>query len=151
MYIIISIYNYIQWVFTGKLNYWLGNVDSYLSVYGILKLRFDPKINNCAFIREVTVYGSSLLAANDAFGNEYCGFGKLLIKKAEQISSMNGYSKLAVILPDIRLREYYRKKCGYTLDNTTFHMLKDISSYQNNIVHIIFVISVIISVIYFIL
>jgi len=92
---------------------------------------FIPEINNCALIREVHVYGSSLGVGTDAFGSQHRGFGKLLVKTAEEISAMNGWKKSAVIA-GVGTREYYKNKCGYTLGNT--YMLKNLMSYNYNII-----------------
>jgi histone acetyltransferase (RNA polymerase elongator complex component) len=156
VYILNIVYNYIVWFFTGKWNYWSGNLQSYIGLYGFLRLRFDPnpggdfipEINNCALIREVHVYGSSLGVGNDAIGSQHRGFGKLLVKTAEEISSMNGYSKSAVIA-GVGTREYYKNKCGYTLGET--YMLKDLPSYNYNIVYRMYIMSIIIGLIRIIL
>ena len=151
-YIMNIMYNYIVWFFTGKWNYWSGNLQSYIALFGFLRLRFDPnpggnfilEINNCALIREVHVYGSSISIGNDAIGSQHRGFGKMLVKTAEEISSMNGYYKTAVIA-GVGTREYYKNKCGYTLGNT--YMLKDLPSYNYNVVYWIYIASIIIGLI----
>ena len=139
MYYMYFAYAYIFWFITGKWTHWSGNLDSYTGLFGFLRLRFDPspggdfipEINNCALIREVHVYGSSLGVGTDSFGSQHRGFGKLLVKTAEKISSMNGWKKTAVIA-GVGTREYYKNKCGYTLGNT--YMLKNIEPYKYNII-----------------
>jgi ELP3 family radical SAM enzyme/protein acetyltransferase len=135
MYYMSIMYSYIIWFFTGKWNHWSGNLDTYSGLYGFLRLRFDPnpggdfitEINNCALIREVHVYGSSLGVGTEAVGSQHRGFGKLLVKTAEEISSMNGWKKTAVIA-GVGTREYYKNKCGYHLG--TNYMLKELTPYN---------------------
>jgi len=156
MYIMNIIYNYVIWLFTGKWNYWSGDLKSYVGLFGFLRLRFDSnpggnfisEINNCALIREVHIYGSSLGVGNEAIGSQHRGFGKLLVKTAEEISSMNGYKKSAVIA-GVGTREYYKNKCGYTLGNT--YMLKDLPCYNYNVVYRMYIGSIIIGFISIIL
>ena len=135
LYYMSIMYSYIIWFFTGKWNYWSGNLNTYSGLYGFLRLRFDPnpggdfitEINDCALIREVHVYGSSLGVGTEAVGSQHRGFGKLLVKTAELISSMNGWKKTAVIA-GVGTREYYKNKCGYHLG--TNYMLKELTPYN---------------------
>jgi len=134
-YYIFLCFSYFVWLLIGKWFYWGGNIDSYTGLFGFLRLRFDPnpggdfipEINNCALIREVHVYGSSLGVGTNSFGSQHRGFGKLLVKTAEDISTMNGFKKTAVIA-GVGTREYYKNKCGYTLGNT--YMLKNLKQYN---------------------
>lgn len=120
------------WLFTGYWRYWSGDLDSYLGLYGFLRLRLDPnpggdiipEINNCALIREVHVYGLSLGVGTDGIGSQHRGYGKKLMKVAERIALSKGYKKAAVIA-GVGTREYYKNKCGYYLGNT--YMLKKLS------------------------
>ena len=126
-------------MFTGKWTYWSGNIDTYLGLFGFLRLRFDsnpggdiiPEINNCALIREVHVYGLSLGVGTDSIGSQHRGYGKLLMNTAEKISAMHNYKKSAVIA-GVGTREYYKNKCGYHLGET--YMLKNLQEYNFNIV-----------------
>jgi len=78
------------------------------------KNKITAELNNCAIIREVHVYGQSLGIGKLSNKNaQHTGFGKKLIKKAEEISKKEGYERLAVISA-IGTREYY-KKLGYEL------------------------------------
>ena len=52
------------------------------------------------------------------------GFGKKLIKKAEEIAIDNNYKKMAII-SGVGVRKYYEKR-GFTLDNN--YMIKDLSN-----------------------
>ena len=62
--------NHMKYLITGYHYYWAGNLDSYIGVYGFLRLRIDPnpggsyvsEINDSALIREVHVYGQSVLS-----------------------------------------------------------------------------------------
>ena len=129
-------YSYLVLFLTGKQIYWSGDLESYIGLFGFLRLRFDPapggdfipEINGCALIREVHVYGFSLGVGTDAFGSQHRGYGQLLVKTAEKISAMNGYKKTAVIA-GIGTREYYKNKCGYHLGNT--YMLKNLAPYNS--------------------
>jgi len=152
MYYMSIIYSYIIWFFTGEWKYWSGNLNTYTGLYGFLRLRFDPnpggdfitEINNCSLIREVHVYGSSLGVGTEAVGSQHRGFGKLLVKTAEDISSMNGWKKTAVIA-GVGTREYYKNKCGYHLG--TNYMLKELNPYNyQNYYRLIILINIIVVV-----
>ena len=131
------VYAYIIWFFTGRWTYWSGNLSSYIGLYGFLRLRIDPnpggdiikEINDCALVREVHVYGQSLGVGKDGFGSQHRGFGMWMMKVAENIGSMHGFAKSAVIA-GVGTREYYKNKCGYTLGET--YMLKDLNKYNFN-------------------
>ena len=118
---------------TGKHMFWSGNLNTYIGLYGFLRLRFDsapggdfiPEIQNSALIREVHVYGTSLGVGElvEATGSQHRGFGKLLMATAEQIAIDAGYKKAAVIA-GVGTREYYKNKCGYHLEGT--YMVKSL-------------------------
>jgi len=126
------IVNFVTWIVTGRWSYWSGNLDSYVGLYGFLRLRHDPspgggyipELRGCALIREVHVYGFSLGVGNDTEnGAQHLGYGRLLVRTAENISRKQGYAKSAVIA-GVGTREYYKNKCGYSLSGT--YMVKDI-------------------------
>lgn len=74
------------------------------------------ELKNCSIVREIHVYGK-LVAHNEKASlssTQHSGFGKRLMQEAENISSDNGYKKIAVI-SGIGVREYY-KKLGYKLE-----------------------------------
>lgn len=71
-----------------------------------------PELKNCAIIREVHTYGE-LAPVNIKGKVQHLGFGKKLIKEAENIALKNGYKKIAVIAA-VGTRGYYRK-LGYKL------------------------------------
>ena len=120
---------------TGKHMFWSGNLNSYIGLYGFLRLRFDsapggdfiPEIQNSALIREVHVYGTSLGVGElvETAGSQHRGFGKLLMATAEQLAIDAGYKKAAVIA-GVGTREYYKNKCGYHLEGT--YMVKSLES-----------------------
>ena len=119
------------WVLLGKTLHWSGNLDSYNALFGFLRLRIDPdpggdfvpEINECGLIREVHVYGTSLTVGKLSVGSQHSGFGKLLVRTAEEICQAEGLKKMAVIA-GVGTREYYKHKCGYT--NGKHYMLKSL-------------------------
>jgi histone acetyltransferase (RNA polymerase elongator complex component) len=56
-----------------------------------------------------------LLDENDNVKTQHKGFGKKLLKRAEEIAFKNGYKKIAVIA-GVGVREYYRSN-GYNIDS----------------------------------
>lgn len=97
---------------------------------GFLRLRLNTDyenvistLHNCALIRELHVYSNLNNVGNNMVESmQHKGFGKMLVKKAEDISLKNGFRKIAII-SGTGVREYY-KKLGYELDNT--YMIKKI-------------------------
>lgn len=108
-------------------------------IYGFLRLRLSknnesvcfPELINSALIRELHVYGqvTSDYNKNNHQKAQNNGFGKLLMKKAEEISLNKGYNKISVI-SGIGVRNYYRK-LGYELKDT--YMVKELSNIYNKI------------------
>jgi histone acetyltransferase (RNA polymerase elongator complex component) len=93
-----------------------------------------PVLNDCAFIRELHVYGR-VNRVNDNTRNgtdvQHRGFGRMLIAKAEEIAYKEGYTKMAII-SGVGVREYYRK-FGYELEDA--YMTKELinnNSYKIN-------------------
>jgi len=127
--------NAAQWLFTGKWNYWAGNLKSYTGLYGFCRLRIDPNpggtflpvLHGCGLIREVHVYGFSLGVGTDAIGSQHRGYGKMLVAKAEELTALNGLLKTAVIA-GVGTREYYKNKCGYHKAET--YMKKELAPYN---------------------
>tara|TARA_B100000900_G_scaffold410851_1_gene429439 strand:- start:1406 stop:3265 length:1860 start_codon:yes stop_codon:yes gene_type:complete len=111
-------------------------------IYGFVRLRISNnsifnELKNCALIRELHVYGEVVQSNNKHI--QHNGYGKILMKKAENIALLNGYYKIAVI-SGIGVRNYY-KRMGYYLENT--YMIKNLlfdKFYNNFIIFMIFII-----------
>lgn len=89
------------------------------TIAGFCRLRFPSQqlrkeiTPTTALIRELHVYGASVsLGSEDSTSSQHKGFGKQLLKKAEEIAKEHGYDHLLVI-SGIGVKEYYRK-LGYT-------------------------------------
>lgn len=116
--------------------YWQGNLKTYQAIVGFCRLRlernsFISELKDCAIIREVHVYGKTNgvgLNINDNSQStktskvQHHGFGKRLVKTAEDISRQNGFKKLAIISA-VGTRQYY-EKLGYKLIGT--YMIKNL-------------------------
>lgn len=104
------------------------------AIYGFLRLRipdtndtmtqlmYQDTLKNKALIRELHVYGSvqnvghfNTLTNASSTECQHSGFGKKLLKKAEQIAFWKGMDGL-VIISGIGVRDYYKKR-GYTYRN----------------------------------
>ncbi len=93
---------------------------------GLCRLRFPSspdnqlfeELNGAAVVRELHVYGQkqSLSKKSTHSKTQHQGFGKKLMKKAEDMSKKAGFKKIAVISA-IGTREYYRK-LGYKLEGS---------------------------------
>lgn len=100
-------------------------------IYGFLRLRFNDNnndliydsIKNCAFVRELHVYGDIVKHDSTSKRVQHQGFGKRLLKKAEDLSIENGYYKVAII-SGVGVREYYKNR-GYTLEDN--YMIKTLN------------------------
>ncbi len=102
-------------------------------IYGFCRLRISklmgyfedvnifPFLNDCAMIRELHVYGNMTPVNSNEINTQHRGFGKKLMKKAEEIAVENGYNKIAVI-SGVGVRKYY-EKLGYKLNNN--YMIKE--------------------------
>lgn len=85
------------------------------------KKHFIKELEGAALIRELHTYGVQVpISERDDNAYQHLGFGKKLVKKAEEISKKHGFKKIAVTA-GIGVREYY-KKLGYRLKDT--YMLK---------------------------
>ena len=104
--------------------YWRGNETTYDALYGFARLRLDPnpglgfipELEGAALLRELHVYGQ-VIDVGDTGRSQHRGVGSRLMKVAEDIAKSHGYIKMAVI-SGIGSREYYRNKCGYTLEGS---------------------------------
>ena len=126
-------------------------------LYGFLRLRINhtnddlifSELNDCAHIRELHVYGS-LINHDDKKNksSQHIGFGKRLLKKAEEISILNGIEKIAII-SGVGVREYYRKQGYYLYKDYMFKDLyKPINTIKNNILYAIIIIIIYYIIVY---
>ena len=129
--------DYLSQLCLGKKLYYPGNMVTRKHVIGFCRLRIDnnpgngilKELANCALIREVHVYGSSLCIGLNKTDNttQHRGFGQLLVKTAEDIviqENNPNINKLAIIA-GVGTREYYKNKCDYNLEGT--YMTKDLT------------------------
>jgi len=127
---------YFNIIFNGTKTYWDGDLNTYNGVIGFCRLRLDEnagggiikELECCAMIREVHVYGYSLGVGgsmNALKSSQHKGYGKLLVKTAEEIAIANRFNKIAVIA-GVGTREYYKNKCGYHLEGT--YMIKNLAN-----------------------
>ena len=118
-----------------------GGVEYFISynspdnklLYGFVRLRvthdennYFPELKDCALIRELHVYGSLKAVYDKSSKNtvQHYGFGKKLVKKAENIATSYGYKKMAVI-SGVGVRNYYRN-LGYNLQGIGQYMIKEL-------------------------
>ena len=97
---------------SGGKEYFLEFVNKDNVLFGLCRLRI---INKQAFIRELHIYGQALEIGEKAKQlGQHKGLGKLLLKKAEEITAKNKTKHLKII-SGVGVREYFYKK-GYKLD-----------------------------------
>lgn len=81
------------------------------------KRHFIRELEGAALIREIHTYGAQVpIAERDELASQHLGFGKKLIKKAEELAKKHGFKKIAAIA-GVGVREYYRH-LGYELEGT---------------------------------
>jgi elongator complex protein 3 len=92
-----------------------------------------PYLNNMAMIRELHVYGV-MTPLNKTKNNktqdashQHKGYGKILIKVAENIAIKNNFHKIGVI-SGVGVRKYY-EKLGYSLENN--YMVRELDFYED--------------------
>jgi len=97
--------------------------EKYLIGFIRLRLVFNENIkrlsilNGCAYIRELHIYSTlSNVGEINEYSIQHKGYGKLLVKKAEEIAKENKFEKMAIIA-GTGVRNYYRK-LGYILEET---------------------------------
>lgn len=130
-YYLILALNFLKSFFSYNENFYWAGSKNYVALFGFLRLRIDPnpggdiipEIKNTALIREVHVYGNTLGVGSDHLSNQHRGYGKYLVRIAEQIAITHGYTKISVI-SGVGTREYYQNKCGYNLIGT--YMIKNL-------------------------
>jgi len=90
-------------------------------IIGFCRLRFPSNNQDVAFVRELHVYGPAE-KIGESGQVQHAGFGKKLLKKAEEIAEKNKKKKILVI-SGVGVREYYRK-LGYKKEKN--YMIKKI-------------------------
>ena len=94
------------------------------TIYGFCRLRINqnnndvmPTLLDHALIRELHVYGvMTPHNSENKARTQHHGFGKRMLKKAEQIAYFNGVKKMAII-SGVGVRQYYEKRGYYLEDN----------------------------------
>ncbi|PSP48055.1 tRNA uridine(34) 5-carboxymethylaminomethyl modification radical SAM/GNAT enzyme Elp3 [Halobacteriales archaeon QH_7_69_31] len=93
---------------------------------GFCRLRFPDEpireeLQDAALVRELHVYGdevgvgSETARGSEASAHQHEGYGRRLLRTAEDIARDAGFRKLAVI-SGVGVRQYYREKLGYYQD-----------------------------------
>lgn len=144
-----------------------GGIEHFLSyessdrqiIYGFLRLRFNakdfsnevfPELTNTALIRELHVYGNVIpinKKIDEKLTAQHMGFGKKLMKKAEELSLANNFYRIAVI-SGVGVRPYYRK-LGY--NDEGYFQIKHLNEISHSVAwYYITLICIIICSLYFI-
>jgi elongator complex protein 3 len=87
---------------------------------GFCRLRFPAaptrrELAGAAVVRELHVYGSATPLGETGADWQHRGYGRRLLRRAEEIAREAGYPKLSVI-SGVGVRRYYRTKHGYYQD-----------------------------------
>lgn len=80
-------------------------------------------LQGASIIRELHTYGQLMEIQKKGEQSQHRGLGIRLMNEAERIARDVGYKKMAVI-SGVGVREYYKKKLGYTLEGT--YMVKEL-------------------------
>ncbi len=107
---------------SGGKEYFISIEDENETLLGFVRLRVPSKygyrkeiIEKTGLIRELHVYGKTIPVGIKGYkGFQHKGWGKKLMKKAEEITKKNGCRKI-VVISGVGVREYY-KKLGYYQD-----------------------------------
>jgi elongator complex protein 3 len=108
-------------------NEYFISIEDNRVLFGFCRLRFPSQslrkeiTQRCAIVRELHVYGESAPIGKKGI-IQHRGYGKELLKKAEQIARQNDKRKM-VVISGIGAREYY-KKLGYDIQGP--YMVKEI-------------------------
>ncbi|MDA3815349.1 MAG: tRNA uridine(34) 5-carboxymethylaminomethyl modification radical SAM/GNAT enzyme Elp3, partial [Patescibacteria group bacterium] len=102
-------------------------------IYALLRLRNNSSsifsvLENTAIIREIKTYGSSISISDKGdflFSPQHKGMGKMLIKKAEEITKKEFKKDQITVIAGVGTRGYWRKN-GYELKGT--YMIKKLNS-----------------------
>jgi elongator complex protein 3 len=73
------------------------------------------ELADAALVRELHVYGPMVEVGGESRDWQHKGYGRKLLRHAEEMAADRGYDKLSVI-SGIGAREYYREKLGYYQD-----------------------------------
>ncbi|WP_435175002.1 tRNA uridine(34) 5-carboxymethylaminomethyl modification radical SAM/GNAT enzyme Elp3 [Halorussus sp. AFM4] len=73
------------------------------------------ELENAALVRELHVYGPMVEVGDESHDWQHKGYGRKLLRKAEEMAADASYDKISVI-SGIGAREYYREKLGYYQD-----------------------------------
>jgi histone acetyltransferase (RNA polymerase elongator complex component) len=120
----------------GRNVYWSGTTKR-SALVGFCRLRIDTnpgggymnELKECGLIRELHVYGSSLSIGSNGSSSQHKGYGKHLMRVAEDIIvDQSTFTKSAVIA-GVGTREYYKNKCGYHQEGT--YMVKTLYPNQS--------------------
>jgi ELP3 family radical SAM enzyme/protein acetyltransferase len=123
------------------------NIEGKRYIIGFIRLRlsknagsnFLPVLYNSALIRELHVYGNLSSTINQTDFNQsntqHMGYGRSLLKEAENIAIKHGYRKMSII-SGVGVRNYYRKM-GYELDSG--YMTKSLFAITDYIPYLIIV------------
>ena len=71
-----------------------------------------------ALVRELHVYGTATAIGDEGLV-QHRGWGRKLMKKAEQIASEHGKNKI-VVISGVGVRQYYQDKLGYRQEVATW-------------------------------
>ena len=85
-------------------------------VFAFLRLRI-PDHKKHSIVRELHTYGQMLNIGEKSLSPQHRNLGKMLMKKAEQITKKKKIPRIMVI-SGVGAREYYRQKLDYHLENT---------------------------------
>jgi elongator complex protein 3 len=106
-----------QYECCGGTEYFISAVSND-SLIGFTRLRFPsrvyrPELEDAALMRELHVYGSLVSVGRDAEPEEWQhrNYGRVLLARAEEITTEAGFSRLAV-MSGMGVRPYYRRH-GY--------------------------------------
>lgn len=87
---------------------------------GFARLRIPSEVHrseleDSTILRELHVYGNQVAIGDKNQDWQHKGYGKKLVKEAENISVEEGFDKISVI-SGIGVRKYYKEKLGYIQD-----------------------------------
>lgn len=107
----------IEYECCGGTEKFISYEDDKGNLIGFARLRFPDsshreELNNSSILRELHVYGQQVSLGESKDKWQHKGYGKKLVKKAEEISKENGYNEMNII-SGIGVREYYKNKLGY--------------------------------------